>query len=242
MTDYSKAHEQALIAKLNAEKAELESQQELRKAEIQRTLAEAQKGQHEAVVAGIARKERERIEELTSVADHYVFHHCFDGPVGSSSVKVCLQTMDAWHRLHPDSAWTITMNSPGGSVIEGMHLFDALTSYSKRGGGTHEITMVVRGYAASMAAILLQAVDNRVIGPESYLLVHEISAGAIGKIGEMKDDMKWYERVCERIATIFIQRSNGKITKAKFKANWTRKDWWLDSDEALRLGFVDAIA
>jgi ATP-dependent protease ClpP protease subunit len=122
-----------------------------------------------------------------------------------------------------------------------MHLFDALTSYSKRGGGTHEITMIVRGYAASMAAILLQSVDVRVIGPESYLLVHEISAGAIGKIGEMKDDMKWYERVCERIATIFVQRSGGKVTKAKFKANWTRKDWWLDSDEALRLGFVDKI-
>ena len=237
----SPAHEEALISKLKAEEAELKSQQELRKAEIAKTLAEARKGEHEAAVAAIVRKEKERIEELTSVADHYVFHHVFDGAVGSNSVAVCLQTMNAWHRLHEDSAWTITINSPGGSVIEGMHLFDAITAYSKRGGGGHEITMVVRGYAASMAAILLQAADKRVIGPESYLLIHEVSAAAIGKIGEMKDDMKWYEKICERIATIFIQRSNNKISKAKFKTNWTRKDWWLSSDEALELGFVDAI-
>jgi len=241
MSDYSPEHEAALIAKLRAEEEELKSQQELRKAEIAKVLAEAKREEHEAAVAAISRKERERIEELTAVADHYVFHHNFDGPVGSNSVAVALQTINAWHRLHPDSKWTITMNSPGGSVIEGMHLFDALTAYSKRGGGTHEITMVVRGYALSMAAILLQAVDKRVIGPESYLLIHEVSAAAMGKIGEMKDDMKWYEKICERISTIFVQRSNGKISKTKFKSNWTRKDWWLSSDEALALGFVDEI-
>jgi ATP-dependent protease ClpP protease subunit len=237
----SPAHEKALIAKLKAEEAELKYQQELRKAEIAKTLAEAQREEHEAAMAGIARKERQRIEDLTAVSDHFVFHHTFDGAVGANSVKICLQTMDAWHRQHENSEWTITMNSPGGSVTEGMHLFDALTAYSKRGGGTHQITMIVRGYAASMAAILLQAVDKRVIGPESYLLIHEISAAAIGKVGEMKDDMKWYEKICDRIATIFVQRSGGKISKGKFKANWTRKDWWLSSDEALALGFVDEV-
>lgn len=237
----SPAHEKALIAKLKAEEEELKFQQQLRQAEIAKTLAEAQREEHEAAVAGIIRKERERIEDLTVVSDHYMFHHLFEGSVGSISVNVCLQTMNAWHRLHKDSAWTITINSPGGSVTEGMHLFDAITAYSKRGGGSHEITMVVRGYAASMAGILLQAVDKRVIGPESYLLIHEVSAAAIGKVGEMKDDMKWYEKICERIATIFVQRSEGKISKAKFKTNWTRKDWWLSSDEALALGFVDEI-
>lgn len=239
--EHSPAHEAALIAKLKAEEEELKFQQELRKAEIAKTLAEAKREEYEAAIAGISHIERKRIEDLTAVSDHFVFHHTFDGPVDAKSVKICLQTMDAWHRQHADSAWTITMNSPGGSVIEGMHLFDALTAYSRRGGGTHEITMIVRGYAASMAAILLQAVDKRVIGPESYLLIHEISAGAMGKIGEMKDDMKWYEKICERISTIFVQRSGGKITKSRFKTNWTRKDWWLASDEAAALGFVDEV-
>lgn len=241
MTEYSPAHEEALIAKLAAETEELKRQATLRDAEIRGVLAEAVKEEHQAEIAAIQLRERQRLDELTSVSDHYWFHHFFDGSVSEKTVYSCLNTLNAWHRLHPESAWDITINSPGGSVIDGMHLFDALTAFSRRGGGTHHITMTVRGYAASMGAILLQAVDRRVVGPESYLLVHEISAGASGKIGELKDDIKWYDRICDRVANIFVQRSGGKISAAAFKRNWARKDWWLDSDEALKLGFVDAI-
>lgn len=238
---YSPAHEQALIAKLEAETEELRRQALLRDAEIRGTVAEALKEEHQAGIAQIQLRERQRMDELTAVADIYYFHHFFDGPVSEKSVYGCLNTLNAWDRLYPESSWDITMNSPGGSVIDGMHLFDALTAFSRRRGGTHHITMTVRGYAASMGAILLQAVDRRVIGPESYLLVHEISAGASGKIGELKDDIKWYDKICDRVANLFVERSGGKITAQKFKDNWERKDWWLDSEESLELGFVDAI-
>lgn len=230
----SSAHEAALIRKLEAETEELQIQHELGRANIREQLAESE-------IREISLRERQRVEDLHMASDHYVFHHFIDGPVSHVAVFTALQVLAAWDRQYPECPMNITINSPGGSVVDGMHLFDQLTSYSRRGGGTHLVTITVRGYAASMAAILLQAADRRVVGPESYLLVHEISAGASGKIGEIKDDLKWYEKVCTRIANIFVERSGGRISADMFKLNWERKDWWLDSGESLELGFSDEI-
>lgn len=242
-TTKSPALEAAEIAKLAAEVAALQ-------AEAAKDIALAEKESHNAAISAITLAERKRVEDLTLVQDHYQHHHVFEGAVRSDTVFGLLNTMSAWHRTDPESSWTIDMNSPGGSVIHGMHLFDQIAAYSLRGGGTHHITIAVRGYAASMGGILLQAADKRLIGREAYLMIHEISAGAGGKIGEIKDDVKWYERVCARIVDIFVARAgeaatkNDKtvgITKAAFKKSWERTDWWLDSDESLKLGFVDAI-
>lgn len=230
----SPAHESALIAKLAAETEELRLQQELRRAEIRERSADAE-------IREITRKERERLESLSLVQDHYVFHHFFDGPVDSRSVFTALSTMAAWHRQYPECPMDITINSPGGSVTDGMHLFDQIVSYSKRGGGSHLVTITVRGRAASMGAILLQAADVRRQGAEAFLLIHEVSAGTSGKVGDIKDDLKWYEKVCDRIANIFVERSGGKINADSFKEKWSRRDWWIDSREALQLGFIDEI-
>lgn len=242
-TTKSPALEAAEIAKLNAEVAALA-------AETAKDQAIALKEQRNADISAITLKERERVEELTAVQDHYQLHHTFDGPVNTASVYGLLNTMSAWDRLHPESAWTIDINSPGGSAIAGMHLFDQIVAYSKRGKGSHHITITVRGMAASMAGILLQAADKRRIGPEAFLMIHEISAGTGGKIGEIKDDVKWYERMCERVASIFVKRATEAakendnikgISAAAFKKSWERTDWWIDSEEALKLGFVDEI-
>ncbi len=96
------------------------------------------------------------------------------------------------------------------------------------------------GMAASMGGILLQAGDKRVIGSESVLLVHEISFGAGGKIGEVEDEVAFAKMLTQRVLKIFANRT--KMTARQIDAKWKRKDWWMDSDEALKLGFVDEIA
>jgi len=227
--------------KLALEIEELSIQQGLRKAEARRAIAEAREAEAEASLRELSLKDKQRIEDLTRIQDHYVFHHFFDGSVNEKNVFNALNTMNAWHRLHPESEWEITINSPGGSVIDGMHLFDQITAYSLRGGGAHKITITVRGHAASMAGILLQAADVRRIGPESYLMVHEVSSWAQGKINEIKDEVRFLEKISDRVANLFVTRSNGKITREEFDRLWERKDWWLDSEEALARGFVDEI-
>ncbi|AID58937.1 ClpP-like protease [Mycobacterium phage Gaia] len=210
-------------------------------AETRLTLAEAEEKEHQAIIQALSRKREERLERWTDAADIYNRVYYFNTEVSVKSVDAMLGTLHSWHRMDPNADWDIIINSPGGSVVEGMALFDTLSSYSLRGDGTHKITITVRGYAASMAAIILQAADVRRVGKESYIMIHEGSIGAVGSAAEVRDTMKWVEKMSSRIASIFVERSGGKTTLKQYKAGCDRADWWLDSDEALKRGFVDEI-
>lgn len=213
----------------------------LKEAELREALAAAEKAEHEAAL-----KKLERIDEEHAARHndaHDIRHHVywFNNEVTSLSAGTCISTLRTWDRLEPECDITIYINSPGGGVIDGMALFDELTTLSKRGGGGHHITTIARGYAASMAGVLLQAGDERLVGRESYLLIHELSALTFGKVGEIEDDVKLWKRMGERVVDIFLDRADGKITKAQFVKNWSRTDWWLDSDAVMKYGFADRI-
>lgn len=167
-------------------------------------------------------------------ATHFIYR--FNQAVSNSSTHQCIGTLTSWHEVDPDAPWTIILNCPGGLVMDGMPLFDFLMSMRAKG---HHITTIAQGMAASMAGILLQAGDVRLIGPESVILIHEISFGAFGKPPEMEDEVAFLKMLSRRVLNIFASRSN--LSAAQIQRKWNRKDWWLDSDEALELGFVDGI-
>lgn len=188
-----------------------------------------------------------RQEKINMTGNHHHHEFWFNDGVDEVSVAECAAQLAVWHRLNKTCPITIKINSPGGHVFDGMYLFDDISAYSLREWdkrdipkGKHKTTIVVRGMAASMAGILLQAADHRVVGPEAYILVHEVSTYAGGKLGEIKDEVKFLEKMSDRVADIFVRRS-GKITKRQFKQRWDGKEWWLTSEEALAIGFVDEI-
>lgn len=201
---------------------------------------------------------RERRKEQALLADDTFNQvYLFDQAVRSDSVDTCIATLTQWMRTKPGCEIEIIFDSPGGSVIDGMHLWDFLNYLKGRG---HKITTVAMGMAASMAGILLQAGDTRIMGRESYLLIHEISAGAIGKVSEMEDEVAFCKKIQNRVLKIFSERSaHTLITRdpekyantteslladeqfKHFKEMWNRKDWWLDSDEAMAEGLIDDV-
>ena len=212
-------------------------------AEERKALAETDKFASEAEnskVAGelakidLARARRADDEEMAS--NKYNFVYTFNDVVSESTVKYCVEQLSLWSRLRPHCEIEIIFNSPGGGVIPGMALFDYIRLLRMRG---HRITTTTLGMAASMAGILLQAGDHRVIGREAYILIHEISAGAIGKIGEMEDEVKFLRKIQGRILDIFAARA--KVKRGYFASHWRRKDWWLDSAECLKIGLVDEV-
>lgn len=72
-------------------------------------------------------------------------------------------------------------------------------------------------------------------------MIHRAAFGASGKTFEVEDEVEWVKRVERRILELFVQRTNGRLSAAKIKRNWDRKDWWITSDEALELGLVDEV-
>jgi ATP-dependent protease ClpP protease subunit len=231
----------AETAKLEAETAKLLADIETARAITRKAEAEADAAEHAATIASHAATKAGEDELARTRSDEHCRVYQFNGTVDQGSVDKCMAKLRLWDRIDPDCPIEVIFNSPGGGVIAGMALFDLLTRLSLRGGGSHHVTIGAQGYAASMAGILLQAGDTRWIGSQSYLMIHEISAGTGGKIGEMKDDVDFYDRICARVVGIFVARSDGKITKARFEKSWKRTDWWLLSDESLKLGFVDEV-
>lgn len=211
---------------------------EARKAEAEARKAEAEAAVSELAAAGtkidLEREEEKRRRELADNDHHHVY--VFSGSVTDSSVSSCIKQLTAWDRLDPGCDIEIVFMSPGGEVIPGLALFDSIQQFRRR---NHQVTTVALGYAASMAGILLQSGDVRIMSKESWLLIHEVQFGAFGSMGEVEDRTKWVERIQERILDIFAARS--KLSKKQLRNRWKRRDWWVDSDEALKLGLIDEI-
>lgn len=188
------------------------------------------------------REQHKRAKELAADEYHHVYR--FTSQVGSSSAGSCMAQLSTWHRLEPGCPLEIVFTSPGGEIISGMALFDYIVSLRRAG---HKVTTKTLGMAASMAGILLQTGHHRVMSPESWLLIHEASFMALGSFGQVQDEVKWVERIQERILDIFAERTKGSeapfpMSRLQIKKRWHRTDWWISSDEALKWGFVDEVA
>lgn len=156
-------------------------------------------------------------------------------PVNDRSVTGAMYHL---HKMAAKSSDPITiwLNSPGGYVVDGLALFDYIISLRETG---IEINTVVLGEAASMGGILLQAGTKRYVGASAHILIHEVSAGAIGKASEIEDELAYIERLQKRLVSILAERST--LSPVQIKRKWKRTDWWLDADEAIDLGFADGV-
>lgn len=211
--------------------------------EKQKQLLEIEKLQAELKLIEIRRKttalklrqeQREEKDWQAGAYQHRIYN--FFGQVDKKSAADCLETMAYWSRLDPRCSMTIVFNSPGGSVIDGLALFDELLVLRENG---HHLTTVARGMAASMGAVLLQAGDERVIGKNAHMLIHQISYGAMGSFGEIEDEVAFAKQLQGRLLDILAERSS--FSKTQIKNRWERRDWWLGSDEVLKGGFADRV-
>jgi ATP-dependent Clp protease protease subunit len=173
-----------------------------------------------------------RKKALASAHRVYTFY----GAVNAASISAAMAELGIWSREAPGAPLTVIFNSPGGVVDDGLALYDYLLHLRSQ---KHHVTTIALGRAASMGGILLQAGDLRVMGPNSFLLCHEVSAGTNGKLSEMSEAIDFWKRQETKLLQILAHRS--KLTVAQIKRRWRKTDWWLDADQAIALGFADAI-
>ena len=133
---------------------------------------------------------------------------------------------------------TLILNSPGGSVTDGFFLADYLTKYSK------PLNILVTGYAASMAAIILAAGgknDNitRMCYPSTYGLIHDgyVSLSP-AETKTAQDVISFNEKVDQQIKNFIIDNTN--ITKEDYDTH-VRQQWFLTSEEMLKYNLIDKI-
>lgn len=157
-------------------------------------------------------------------------------PIFGGNVDTWIDTLEHWERRDPGEPIVIRINSPGGDVLDGFALLDTILRLRRNG---HHVTTHGLGMIASMATVLMQAGDERVLDKNAWFMIHEVSAGVRGKSSEMEDELKFVKKLQDRLLDILAERST--LTKAQIKRRWTKKDDWMSADEALKLGFVDRV-
>lgn len=202
---------------------------EKRKLEIRKLTAEAERHELEAL-----RARRETVAWDASADEHRIYN--FFGAVDGSTCMAAQDVLGNWAR-RGGGEFTVVFNSPGGSVIHGLALFDFLENI-KVEYDVH-LTTIARGMAASMGGILLQAGDHRIIGSNAHVLIHEVSSIGFGKISEIEDELAFMRKLQGRCSAILASKST--MTQKQIENKWKKKDWWLDADEAVELGFADEI-
>jgi ATP-dependent Clp endopeptidase proteolytic subunit ClpP len=210
-----------------------ELRQELLIEEIRAKRAEAEKAEIELAVARDV--ERDRLVKTGRIR----VLNMFDTIVPPMTDK-WIDALEHWGQRDPGEPITININSPGGSVTDGLALYDTIQRLRRKG---HIVTTRGMGLVASMAGVLLQAGDERILDKRAKLLIHEGSTsmrrGEQLTAGDM-EDMKFFSDMLRGdILDILSERST--LSKRQIENRWKRRDWVLSADEALKFGFVDRV-
>lgn len=227
---------------MSDEPREMDAEELLLDVELSKAISEAEKAAHEVRQAELdsMKKELEVLEARLNMEYQLGGVFSFSKSVTPRSVNKLLRYMRIWHDHDPSGEWTIYLNSTGGQIIHGMALVDELRSHSLLERGTHRITIKVRGIAASMAGVILQAADDRVIGPGAQLMIHEPSSTIMGTMHDIRAEHEWLERWWDQATKMFVDRGC-RLSAEEIKARAHKHDWWLTAEEAVELGFADRV-
>jgi ATP-dependent Clp protease protease subunit len=181
--------------------------------------------------------ELERTHAENRAAAKHARVYFFSRAVTKKSVAETIDTLGLWSRRDPEAEMRLVINTPGGDVVHGLALYDFLGELRALG---HQLTTVAIGWAASFGAVLLQAGDQRLIGRNASVLLHEVSVGVWGKLTTIEDRIEFSRSLQHRLLTILAGRST--LSVDDIAARWSRKDWWLTAEEVVALGLADAIS
>ena len=197
---------------------------------------ELRKLRAEAKLAELKVKETEDRIDADAADDESARHYRFFETVSKGTVEYAIEHLQRISRRYPEEDITLSVCSPGGDVFAGLALYDFIQELRAKG---HYVTVEAKGFAASMGGIILQAGDKRIMSKECHLLIHEVASLGMGKVSELLDEAAFCKKLWEQLAGILAERSTMSAKAIMRKAD--RRDWWLNAEESLKLGFCDAV-
>ena len=157
-----------------------------------------------------------------------------DGDIGP---KTSAEAIKAIHLLDrgktAENTITVLINSSGGSVFDGLAIYDTLTA-CKSFVHTHTI-----GQCCSIAMAILQAGDTRTASPNSWLMVHDGQAED-GKIDTRDVDSLKYITDRQKWQYYSILAGKSKLSTKDWEEK-CRSDYWMSAQDALELELIDEV-
>ena len=134
----------------------------------------------------------------------------------------------------PDAEISMYINSPGGSVTDGMAIYDTMRYIKSK------VRTVCLGMAASMGAFLLMAGEPgmRMALPNSEIMIHQPSGGASGQATDVQLHAQWLMRTKNKMNTLMSEMTGQPLEKIQQDVE---RDYFMTAKEALEYGIVDQI-
>jgi ATP-dependent Clp protease, protease subunit len=140
--------------------------------------------------------------------------------------------LDELKALGPVAEFTVRINSPGGSVFDGVAIYNALKRHDAR------VTVWIDGMAASIASMIAMAGDEVVMPENAMLMLHDPSALVIGTASDMRAMAEALDKMKAGMVAAYRDKSgrdDGEIEALM------RDETWLSAHEAVDLGLADRI-
>ncbi|MBP5416004.1 MAG: ATP-dependent Clp endopeptidase proteolytic subunit ClpP [Clostridiales bacterium] len=134
----------------------------------------------------------------------------------------------------PDKDIQFYINSPGGSVTDGMMIYDTMQHIKP------DVQTICMGMAASMGAVLLTAgtKGKRFILPNAEVMIHQPLGGAQGQATDILIAADHIKRTKQKLNKILADASGQTLETIEKDVE---RDNWMTAEEALKYGLVDHI-
>lgn len=129
----------------------------------------------------------------------------------------------------------IEINSPGGSVLDGYRIYNALREMQSRGV---RVVATVNTLAASMGSVILMAASERKAVEGSRIMIHEAAQVVAGDSEDHDRAAKLLESISDEISGIYAKATGGKKDDMR---DLMKRETWMGTEQALALGFIHEV-
>jgi ATP-dependent Clp protease protease subunit len=178
----------------------------------------------------------ERAYDLPSrlMKDRIIF---LNGEVDESTSYVLVQQLLFLESQSKTDPINLYINSPGGSVTDGMAIYDTMQFIS---APVHTLCV---GQACSMGAVLLAAgaKGHRYALPNARIMIHQPSGGARGQSTDIQIQAEEIKKIRKTLEEVLAKHSGEKVEKVNKDCE---RDNFLSVEEAMKygkLGLIDKI-
>lgn len=154
--------------------------------------------------------------------------------VNATTASLVVAQMLYLEAQDPDKEIQFYINSPGGSVTDGMAIYDTM-QYIKC-----DVSTICVGMAASMGAFLLSSgtKGKRLALPNAEIMIHQPSAGTQGQITDMAIHLKRLESIKKRMNQILAGNTGKPLEEVTVACE---RDNFMSAEEAREFGLVDKV-
>jgi ATP-dependent Clp protease, protease subunit len=156
------------------------------------------------------------------------------GPINEQSASLIVAQLLFLESENPDKDISFYINSPGGSVYDGLAIVDTMQFIKP------EISTLCIGFAASMGTFLLAAGQRgkRYALPNARIMIHQPSGGGQGTAADIEIQAREVLHLRQRLNAALAERTGQTVEQIEKD---TDRDNFMSAEAAKAYGLIDDV-